>query len=211
MQQDVDKPESGPGAEAASELPEEGRIEAGPGNELEAEVADLKDKLLRALADSENLRRRHARELEEARKYAMTGFARDLLDVADNMRRAIAAVPADARQGNELLANLLEGVELTERSLLTAFDKHKVARIDPARGDKFDHNRHQAMFEVPSADLPPGRIAEVMQTGWALADRLLRPAMVGVSKAMPKPAATVAEEPAGGDAPDRGSAVDTRA
>ncbi len=211
MQQDVDKPESGPGAEAASELPEEGRREAGPDSELAAEVADLKDKLLRALADSENLRRRHARELEEARKYAMTGFARDLLDVADNMRRAIAAVPADAREGNELLANLLEGVELTERSLLTAFDKHKVARIEPARGDRFDHNRHQAMFEVPTADLPPGHVAEVMQTGWVLADRLLRPAMVGVSRAMPRPAAAAADEPAAGDAPDRGSTVDTRA
>lgn len=207
MQQDVDKPETGISAEASGEMPEESRAEAEPENDLAAEVADLKDKLLRALADMENLRRRHTRELEEARKYAMTGFARDLLDVADNMRRAIAAVPADARQNDELLANLLEGVELTERSLLTAFDKHKVARIDPARGDKFDHNRHQAMFEVPSADLPPGHIAEVMQTGWALADRLLRPAMVGVAKAMPRPATA----PAGDDEPARGSTIDTRA
>lgn len=212
MQQDVDKPETEPGAEATPEAREEASAKTGPESDAAAEIADLKDKLLRALADTENLRRRHTRELEEARRYAMTGFARDLLDVADNMRRAIAAVPANAREENELVANLLEGVELTERSLLAAFDKHKVARVAPERGDKFDHNRHQAMFEMPSADLPPGHIAEVMQTGWVLADRLLRPAMVGVTKAMPKPAD---EAPANGtanqDESARGSTVDTRA
>lgn len=208
MQQDVDKPESGTSADAAAEPPADTAAANQPETDSAAEIADLKDKLLRALADTENLRRRHTRELEEARRYAMTGFARDLLDVADNMRRAIAAVPANAREENELVANLLEGVELTERSLLAAFDKHKVARIAPERGDKFDHNRHQAMFEMPSADLPPGHIAEVMQTGWVLADRLLRPAMVGVTRAMPQPAD---EAPANQDEPSRGSTVDTRA
>ncbi|HRY27468.1 MAG: nucleotide exchange factor GrpE [Geminicoccaceae bacterium] len=211
MQQDVDKPETEASVEAAAEAPDGTGAATGQESDATAEIADLKDKLLRALADTENLRRRHTRELEEARRYAMTGFARDLLDVADNMRRAIAAVPANAREENELVANLLEGVELTERSLLTAFDKHKVARIDPARGDKFDHNRHQAMFEVPSADLPPGHVAEVMQTGWVLADRLLRPAMVGVSKAMPQTATATANDSVGDDAPGRGSTVDTRA
>lgn len=182
--------------------------EAGPPDPA-AEAEDLRDKLLRTLAEMENLRRRHSRELEDARKYAMAGFARDLLDVADNMRRALAAVPDDAREQNELVRNLLEGVELTERTLLNAFDKHGVKKVVPERGEKFDHNRHQAMFEVPTADLPPGHVADVMQTGWVIADRLLRAAMVGVSKAAPQPAPQAgAANEAGGD---RGRTVDTNA
>lgn len=175
-----------------------------------AEANELRDKLLRTLAEMENLRRRHSRELEDARKYAMAGFARDILDVADNMRRALAAVPDEAREQNELLRNLLEGVELTERTLASAFDKHGVTKVAPERGEKFDHNRHQAMFEVPTADLPPGHVADVMQTGWVLSDRLLRPAMVGVTKAAPKPAPEAAES--GNDTGDsRGRSVDTNA
>ena len=174
-----------------------------------AEAAELRDKLLRTLAEMENLRRRHTRELEDARKYAMAGFARDLLDVADNMRRALAAVPDEAREQNELVRNLLEGVELTERTLLNAFDKHGVKKVVPERGEKFDHNRHQAMFEVPTADLPPGHIADVMQTGWVISDRLLRPAMVGVTKAAPQAAP---ETGAANDSSDeRGRTVDTNA
>lgn len=172
-----------------------------------AEARELQDKLLRTLAEMENLRRRHSRDLEDARKYAMAGFARDLLDVADNMRRALAAVPDEARSGNELVRNLLEGVELTERTLLAAFDKHGVKKVTPERGEKFDHNRHQAMFEVPTADLPPGQVADVMQAGWVIADRLLRPAMVGVSKAAPRPAPEAAND--AGD--ERGKTVDTSA
>jgi len=174
-----------------------------------AEADELRDKLLRTLAEMENLRRRHTRELEDARKYAMAGFARDLLDVADNMRRALAAVPDEAREQNELVRNLLEGVELTERTLLNAFDKHRVQKVAPERGEKFDHNRHQAMFEVPTPDLPPGHVADVMQTGWVISDRLLRPAMVGVTKAAPKPAP---ESGAANDTGDeRGRNVDTNA
>jgi molecular chaperone GrpE len=139
----------------------------------------------------------------------MAGFARDLLDVADNMRRAIAAVPDEARRTNELAETLLAGVELTERTLLGAFDKHGVKKIVPERGEKFDHNRHQAMFEVPTTDLPPGHVADVMQTGWAIAERLLRPAMVGVTKAAPQPAAAASADTAGDDG--RGNTVDTKA
>jgi molecular chaperone GrpE len=172
-----------------------------------AELEELKDKLLRTLAEMENLRNRHTRELEEARRYAMAGFARDLLDVADNMRRALAAVPDDARRGNELVETLLAGVELTERTLLNAFDKHGVKKVTPERGEKFDHNRHQAMFEVPTADLPPGHVADVMQSGWVIADRLLRPAMVGVTKAAPQAADNAANDTGDG----RGKTVDTNA
>ena len=198
---------SGAAAEAGNEAPAEGIAAPDP----VAEANELRDKLLRTLAEMENLRRRHSRELEDARKYAMAGFARDLLDVADNMRRALAAVPDEAREQNELVRNLLEGVELTERTLSSAFDKHGVKKVAPERGEKFDHNRHQAMFEVPTADLPPGHVADVMQTGWVISDRLLRPAMVGVTKAAPKPAPEAAPE-SGNDAGDgRGRSVDTNA
>ena len=225
MQQDADQPEE-PGANAWSrrerdpakdgardEAKSDQTGDAAPEGEAAAEgpaaadpvaeANELRDKLLRTLAEMENLRRRHSRELEDARKYAMAGFARDLLDVADNMRRALAAVPDNARAGNELVETLLAGVELTERTLLNAFDKHGVKKVAPERGEKFDHNRHQAMFEVPTADLPPGHVADVMQTGWVLSDRLLRPAMVGVTKAAP-PAAS-------GSSDNRGRTVDTNA
>lgn len=208
MQQEAEKPQQDTqpaGEEQTAEMRAQDIADAAA---PEAEIAELKDKLLRTLAEMENLRRRHTRELDEARKYAMTGFARDLLDVADNMRRALAAVPEGARQENELVSNLLAGVELTERTLLNAFDKHGVQKVAPARGEKFDHNRHQAMFEMPTDDLPPGHIAEVMQTGWIIADRLLRPAMVGVSKAAPQQAAAA---PANDIAAPRGSSVDTKA
>lgn len=196
-------------AEAAAATGDESPAEGIAAPDPVAEANELRDKLLRTLAEMENLRRRHSRELEDARKYAMAGFARDLLDVADNMRRALAAVPDEAREQNELVRNLLEGVELTERTLSSAFDKHGVKKVAPERGEKFDHNRHQAMFEVPTADLPPGHVADVMQTGWVISDRLLRPAMVGVTKAAPKPAP---ESGAAGDTgDDRGRSVDTNA
>ena len=172
--------------------------------DLEQEVADLKDKLLRALADVENMRRQKDREVEDARRYGVTRFARDLLDVADNLGRAVAAVPAEAAEGNAALKNLLTGVEMTERSLQTVLERHQVKRIDPQVGEKLDPNRHQAMFEVPRADLAPGTIAEVMQAGYLIADRLLRPAMVGVAA---RPAEAADQAPSG----EPGSSVDTRA
>ncbi len=148
------------------------------------EAAELRDRLLRTLAEMENLRARTAREIDDARKYAVTGFARDLLDTADNLRRALASVPAEGREaGGDLLKNLLVGVEVTERTLLGAFEKHRIRRVEPQRGERFDPALHQAMFEVPTDQLPPGTVAEVMQAGYVLAERLLRPALVGVAKA----------------------------
>ena len=206
MQNENDKPEdTNPETAEASAPPSE----QPPERDLEAELKDAQDKLLRTLAEMENLRRRHTRELDEARKYAMAGFARDLLDVGDNMRRAIAAVPDDARRSSELVETLLSGVELTERTLLGAFDKHGIKKVTPERGEKFDHNRHQAMFEVPTPDLPPGHVADVMQSGWVISDRLLRPAMVGVTKAVPGPAPESPSEPGAGD--NRGTTIDTNA
>lgn len=158
------------------------------------EAAELKDRVLRTLADMENLRGRTAREVEDARKYAVAGFARSLLEVADNLARAMAAVPAEEREQSEFLRNLVQGVELTERTLQGVLDRHQVRKVTPERGERFDHNRHQAMFEVPTAELAPGSVAEVMQPGYVIADRLLRPALVGVAKAMP--AAAPAADPA---------------
>ena len=149
------------------------------------EVQELKDRLLRTLAEMENLRTRTQREVEEARKFAVTGFARDLLEVGDNLGRALASVPAEARAQSEFMTNLVQGVEMTERSLRSALERHQVRRVSPQKGEKFDHKLHQAMFEVPSAELAPGSVAEVIQDGYVLADRLLRPALVGVAKALP--------------------------
>ena len=147
------------------------------------EYQELKDRLLRTLAEMENLRARTQREVEEARKFAVTGFARDLLEVGDNLARALASVPAEARAQSEFMKNLVQGVEMTERSLQNALEKHQVRRVSPQKGEKFDHKLHQAMFEVPSSELAPGSVAEVIQDGYVIADRLLRPALVGVAKA----------------------------
>jgi len=167
---------------------------------LHAEIASLNDRLMRALAEVENVRRQKERELDEARKYAITAFARGLLEVADNLRRALAAVPAGADGRDPLFQTLLTGVEMTERTLLALFEKHRIAKVQPERGARFDPALHQAMFEVPTAELPPGSIAEVLQPGYVLADRLLRPALVGVAKA-----------PAPGEAGKaEGGAVDTQ-
>ncbi len=151
--------------------------------ELAAELAATKERLLRALAETENLRRRGAREVEDAHKYAITGFARELLEVADNLSRALANIPPEAREQNELVKSLADGVALTEKSLLAAFERHQIAKVVPELGERFDHNRHQAMLELETADHPPGTVAQVMQPGYVIADRLLRPALVGVAKA----------------------------
>jgi len=154
--------------------------------ELEAELAQTKDALLRSHAEMENLRKRSARELEDARRYAITGFARDLLEVSDNLGRAVAHIPPEIREKEEWASNLATGVEMTEKALLSVFEKHEIRRVEPEKGEKFDHQRHQAMFEVPTDAHPPGTIAEVMAIGYVIGDRLLRPAMVGVAKA-PQP------------------------
>lgn len=149
--------------------------------ELAAEVGKLKDQLLRTLAELENYRKRAEREREEMAKYAITGFARELLSVGDNLRRAIESVPPEHDDPEKLLKTLLEGVEITEKELLSAFKKHAVEKIDPL-GQPFDHHLHQAMFDVEDSDQPVGTIVHVLQPGYSLHGRLLRPALVGVAK-----------------------------
>jgi molecular chaperone GrpE len=153
--------------------------------ELEAELAEYKDRLLRALAETENVRRRAQREREEASKYAVAGFAKDLLSAADNLRRALESLP-ESEAKDERTRSLLAGVEATERELLSVFERHGIKRIDP-QGERFDHNFHQAIFEAERPDQPSGSVVEVLQPGYVLHDRLLRPAMVGVAKGGPKP------------------------
>jgi len=150
----------------------------------DAEIAELKDQLLRALAEVENVRRRGQREREEASKYAIANFAREILPVVDNLRRAIEAVPTEAVDSDENLKSLLTGVELTERMLLTTLERFGIRRIDPL-GEKFDYNFHQAMTQVEDATKPANTVVQVMQSGYVLHDRLLRPAMVAVSKGGP--------------------------
>ena len=155
---------------------------------LNAENAELKDRVLRTLADVENMRRRSEREAQDARAYAVTNFARDLLNVADNLARALENLPAEARALAEgALKTLVEGVELTSRELHTVLSRHGVKKLEP-EGEKFDPNFHQAMFEVPDETLPAGTVTQVMQSGWKIGERVLRPAMVGVSKGGPKAA-----------------------
>jgi len=149
--------------------------------DLQAEVDKLKDQLLRTMAELENYRKRAEREREEMAKFAITGFSRDLLTVPDNLRRAIESVPVDHEKPEELLKTLLEGVEITEKELLTAFKKHGIEKIEPL-GQPFDHHLHQAMFEIEDSDQPAGTVVHVLQPGYSLNGRLLRPAMVGVSK-----------------------------
>jgi molecular chaperone GrpE len=165
----------------AAELSPEARVAV-----LEVELAEHKDRLLRALAEAENTRRRAQRERDDATKYAVSGFAKELLSAADNLRRALDSLP-EAEVGDDRTRSLLAGVAATERELLAVFERHGIRRIDPM-GERFDHNLHQAIFEVERSDRPPGTIVEVLQPGYLLHDRLLRPAMVGVAKPPAKPA-----------------------
>jgi molecular chaperone GrpE len=153
---------------------------------LAAESAELKERLLRAMADMENLRKRTEREKAEASLYAATAFARDLLSVADSMDRALQSVPEEGRdQLDEATRNLLAGIEVTHKELLNVFSRHGIARIEPM-GEKFDPHFQQAMFEVPDASVPAGTVVQVMQAGYTIGERCLRPAMVGVAKAPPE-------------------------
>ena len=159
---------------------------------LTKEVAEARDKMLRTLAEMENLRQRTRREVADAKTYGITGFARDVLDIADNLQRALDAVPAEARAAADPgLKALIEGVELTERSLLNALEKNGVKKFDPA-GQKFDPNYQQAMFEVPDASVPSGTVVQVVQAGFMIGERVLRPALVGVSKGGAKAAPVAA-------------------
>ena len=171
---------------------------AGADNTFEALVSErdsLKDQLLRALADVENMRRRTEREIETARKYSHTGFARDLVGAIDNLARAIDAAPAaDDEAAGESVNALITGLEMSWTEIQSTMERHGIRRISPL-GEKFDYNFHQAMFEMPHPDQPPGTVVEVVQHGYVLHDRLLRPAMVGVAKAADP--APDAEMPAG--------------
>ena len=149
--------------------------------ELEAELAGLKDQLLRALAETENVRRRARRDREEAMKFASAGLAKDMLNVVDNLRRALESVSVEDIDQIELLKNLYQGVELVERELLAAFERQGIERIEPL-GEMFNHEFHEAMFEVPDTDQPPGTVVQMLQPGYLLHGRLLRPARVGVAK-----------------------------
>jgi molecular chaperone GrpE len=166
---------------------------------LIAENAELKDRSLRLAAEMENLRMRTARDVRDAKAYSVSGFARDVLGVADNLRRALDALTPESRDGHDkALTNLIEGVELTERSLIAGLERHGVRKLEP-KGQKFDPNFHQAMFEVPNPDVPNNTVVEVVQAGYQIGDRVLRPAMVGVAKGGPKLADVKPQTPAADD------------
>lgn len=166
--------------------------------ELTKEAAELKDKLLRTLAEMENLRRRTEREIADVRAYGIANFARDVLGVADNMRRAIDAIGAEVRETTDAaIKSLIDGIELTERDLLKVMEKHGIKRFDP-QGEKFDPNFHQAMFELSDPNVTAGTVAQVIQAGYKIGERVLRPALVGIAKGGPKQgvsAPPAAEEP----------------
>ncbi len=187
------EPETKPEAGIAAEQPD-------PAAELVREAAEYKDKLLRTLAEMENLRKRTEREVADARLYGNASFARDVLAVADNMERAFEAVGPELRaQGDAKVKALVEGVELTERELLKVLEKHGVKKFSPT-GEKFDPNFHQAMYEVENPELPAGHVAQVIQAGYTLGDRVLRPALVAVVKAAPKAAPASANDNSSGAA-----------
>ena len=201
---EIDAPESD---EAEAGGPEEEaplESEAERAAILEAEAAELKDQLLRALAENENLRRRSQRQREEAVRYAAAPLVRDLLAVADNLRRALDSVPAGASAESETLKKLLDGLELTVRELQSVFTRHHIVKIDPL-GERLDPHLHEAMFEIPDTESPAGTIVQVFQSGYLLHDRLLRPARVALAKGGPP--ATDKEAP-DKEAPDKEAADD---
>ncbi len=164
---------------------------------LQGQIADLTDRLLRAHAEMDNIRKRGEREREDTAKYAISKFARDVVAVADNFERAVQAVPAGAAEEDSALKALVEGVNMTERELLNVFERHGVRRINP-RGEAFNPHQHQAMMEMENAEVAPGTVLEVYQPGYVIEDRVLRPAMVVVSKGGPKPARPAAEDSVSG-------------
>lgn len=191
-------PTHAPAADAGTDHPSAAEAELAAGfaaaraevDRLTEENRTLRDQTLRALADAENVRRRAERERDDTAKYAVANLARDVLSVADNLQRALQAVPPEARATNETLGALLDGVEATERELLQVFERRAIKRVDPL-GERFDPNFHQAMFEVEHSGQPAGTVVQVLQAGYVLHDRLLRPALVGVAKADPNAAGGV--------------------
>jgi molecular chaperone GrpE len=180
------------GQAPASEAAE--AIEGDPMAALAREAEEYKDRWMRGLAEMENLRRRTEREVADARVYGVTQFARDVVVVADNMERALQALDDELRaKADAGVKALLDGVELTERELLKVLEKHGVKRLEPT-GQKFDPHRHQAMFEVPDETVPSGTVVQVVQAGYTIGERVLRPAMVGIAKGGPKVSAAADSE-----------------
>lgn len=179
--EDFDEKSEGAESPSSVESISEEQTDAPDEPSLEDQVASLQDKLIRQVAETENLRKRSDREREETARYAVTKFARDMLEILDNLDRALQACQDQEESLGEAGKNLLEGVTLTHRTLLSAFERHHIKKITP-EGEKFDHNAHQAMFEVESEEHESGTIMTVVQPGYLLHDRLLRPAMVGVAK-----------------------------
>ncbi|OCW57495.1 nucleotide exchange factor GrpE [Hoeflea olei] len=187
------KPQADAAAAEAEAATTEQATELDPMEALLADLEQLKDQRLRMAAEMENLRRRTAREIKDAKSYAIAGFARDMLQVSDNLQRALAAVPEQAEGADDNgLKSLVEGVELTERAMLAALERHGVRKVDP-KGQKFDPNFHQAMYEVPNPEVPNNTVVDVVQPGYVIGERMLRPAMVGVAKGGPKEQAAAAE------------------
>ncbi len=172
-------------------------------NALVLENADMRDRVLRTMADMENLRRRTEREKADTARYAISNFARDVLTVGDNLKRTIEHVPAEAAAQDPALKSFLEGVEITERELLKVLERHGVTQIEPL-GQRFDPNCHQAMYEVQNAEVPDGTVVDIMQAGYTIGDRCLRPALVAVAKGGAKPAA----QPQGNGSSQRKAAND---
>ncbi|MBB3951730.1 nucleotide exchange factor GrpE [Aureimonas jatrophae] len=189
------------GGEASAETPSQAGALSQRLLEMEGENAELRDRMMRLAADMENLRRRTEREIKDARQFAVANFARDMLAVSDNLARAIQALPEGAREsGDAGFSALVEGVEMTGRAMLSTLERHGVRKLEP-EGQRFDPNFHQAMFEVPNPDLPNNTVVQVVQDGYAIGERVLRPAMVGVAKGGPK-AAPAGETPAKPGVPD---------
>ncbi|MCH8322461.1 MAG: nucleotide exchange factor GrpE [Proteobacteria bacterium] len=188
----VQKPK--PAAKKSRPVKKPANARAGQIKKHSEEIKALNDRVLRALAEVENTRRRAQREIDDTRVYSITLFAREMLTVQDNLRRALAHLPEDMKN-NEAFKGFVDGVEVTERELLNIFDRHGIRKISP-KGEAFDHNLHQAVFEVETGDVAPGTIVQVVQDGYVLKDRLLRPAMVGIAKApQPKEAPQKEEKP----------------
>jgi molecular chaperone GrpE len=195
----ADTDTSVPGPETAGAETPAAQADASPDPTAERarEVADLKDRLLRSLAEMENLRRRTEKQVADERVYGIASFARDMLAVADNMRRALDAVTPELREtADPAVKALIEGVELTERELLKVLEKHGVKKLEPL-GSRFDPNLHQAMYEVPDPSVPAGTVVQAVQAGYTIGDRVLRPALVAVSKGGAKAATPPANDNAG--------------
>jgi molecular chaperone GrpE len=184
--EDQAKPADSAKAESEAARPDAGTEVGADLDALLAENAEMRDRLLRTMADMENLRRRTEREKADTARYAISNFARDVLTIADNLKRAVEHVPPEAASQDPALKSFLDGVELTERELLNMLERHGVSRLDPL-GERFDPNNQQAMYEVADPDVPEGTVVDVMQAGYMIGDRCLRPALVAVSKGGPKP------------------------